>query len=491
MVDDRFFSKLVDLQIFRKSDKSASYLLAEGLFRKWLDERRLTWEQFHDFLVENASRVSDIRLSEDNFSTASKNRPNFSNKPPSRTSLRNFTEGDGATKPRPVKRKIIDPILTAMWARDPGLTSLIALGGRSKEKPDERDLALEPFEGLVWEEFHYTTHAGEAKIAKGILRIASDLKVSLTLLEPAIRPGHVIIYEGHVSFEFKSLVFSLGSQNRNESVTLRYPYDKFQGYVPTCFEGLCCGVSFEGRPMATPSVIRRIEEPASLSGSRSIPNDHELIADEFAIEALQKVSNYFEYGPQRSVIHRDSSETNKLFKDEILRLNDGETVDMITTFSPDFHAFEAIIEGLSKDKRRLHRFRCVFLDPNSSAFKLRFALVDQKVEPEDLTAQVDRLKMYEKNGGTGVGVLFDIRYTRFWPTGIGCKIGASTVFIAPIFATQSALKGPNFEFRDLSAGAAKAFCDDFLRLWELGQPEPMTDPSIRDELERSDARKKS
>ncbi|WP_367872986.1 hypothetical protein [Luteolibacter sp. Populi] len=445
------FKSLVAQRVFSKSRRS--YIMEGQLFLRWLDALDLTIKAF----VKPISRATgDLRA----WGKAGS---------PSEGSLKNLRAG------RPLSQALIERILPAMLHYDPGLTllhDLNAQGQRGLLPPG----AIEMLRG-TWEEFHYTSQGGVSRITKAMLCVVSEKEVFYAIYEPTLTSTGAIHYHGEIELESECVIFRLSCDHPNltEKLTLRY---RFSHLLPkqNQLEGLFTGINFEKLPMASTSVLLLKDKRGILAHTNPLPQKITPKSDDDAIELLQNARDYIEHGPKRLVVHRRWPQD--LVAEEIRKLGRNETVDIITTYFSNYYEFVELIDELSKEKP-LRKFRCIFADPRSSVFEVRFAFVDGN-HTKDLQEQAARLLEYGARGKGKRGVSFEIKYSPFWPMGLALRIGQSALFYGNIFATAGARTGAIIECRDLNSKAAKHFDDDFRKIWNLTSSDSLGDSLVKE-----------
>jgi hypothetical protein len=480
MKRDDLFKKLIEKGVIKRLGSRQSWAMPTDLFSRWLVDRGMSFREFDDALRLPSNGLDSARDKESGTDpkagkkirgrsspagSSGLGEPN-SKRAPSTSTLKGFRIGKG------LSRAMLAPILEKMAEFDRDLGRLIDLSARAEVNSLQEDV-IERFKGY-WNECHYTTQGDDARITKGLLCIISTSEVYYTIYDPTNLNGDCIQYKGRIELEIDSimiLVTSLGD-GFHETMMFRYPYSYLTRIVPTEMTGVGAGINFNRLPRAAVSVVKRNVNLGKLTPKR-LPRDAVgIFDDETALRILQsseRSAPFFEYGPRRTVFHRDWNQ--QIIERDIRNLDEKETVDIITTYIPDYFGMMNFFHDLACDKPNLRRFRCIFVDPLSSIFKLRFAFTNH--DAGSVIRQVDKLRAYSMVEGSGVS--FEVKFTPFWPMGFTIRVGRTVLYHSTIFATARSIKGPLIECRDPQSQLAMLFNDDFNTLWEHSSPDPIGD----------------
>ena len=465
------------LQLFNDSiltRSSRGYALRTRLFNKWLKHEGLSFSTFMETPPSEKAGSGKSLQTKDMKNTHGENelesRGGVSGVP-SLSTLKNWRAG------KSVSLKNVHVILRMMEYHDPDLKGL-----REAMQVEPKNLLSEThvknLQGY-WEEFHFSRQLGEPTITKGILCIISQTECFYTAYEPSVMTGEALRYHGDIELESGCMVFRLESDinGLKEKMALRYPFSGL-GSVLKKMEGLCSGITFDQRPLASTTVLRRRVDLGKPSFKRtSLPAGKVRICnDAEAIRAIGNSGDFFEYGPSFSLFHPKWHDDR--IGQAISEMEEDETVDIIAPYISDVDGFYSFVRNLADDKTCLRKFRCLFSHPDSAIFRIRFEAMTLEDHPEGSEvaqfqnaawSHLEELQEYSAIGGSKKGVDFHVKHSYHFPMGFAFRVGRKVLFYGHLYATKTAVRGPMVEIRDPNSVAAKSFARDFDTLWGLSE----------------------
>lgn len=385
----------------------------------------------------------------------------------------------------------LEKALNLMIRKDPGFRILFSLGNELP-LPVPLPAGELPLLHGTWLEFHPSRQNGKPVYSKSVLIVSNPNDCNLYIDHPRAAGGRRLHYKGSYTCAANSFTFRLHCTDFEEEVFLRYSFSGRGSSAMSHFTGLCSGLSFDNRPFAAKSVIRRMEphfkfDPDKLLPLEELPDDKSVFA-ELATGPLSTLDNpsgpgghaeFFEFGPYSTTIHPRGWKDFDIVK-PARALSQGGTIRLLTSYITEYQEFAQAIDLMRKDELKLD-WQVILFDPGAGIFDSRYQLIGPGTDGARTaslniewhrTKMLDQIKLFrELSSGS---VKLEVRYSPFWPAGAGYMYGDQVLYFGLMYTTATADGGPLIEVRDDTDALWRRFRNDFDTIWRLAAKDPIS-----------------
>lgn len=433
--------KLLNAGLLRREGQGFA-LRDNQLFAQWLP---LTSATLADFYVKKGAGADDKKLGESTF--------------------KNFRKG------KVLRPDLVRTALNLMDRYDQGWNKLMSLGDGPSDDDDGTHAIIRDFLSGTWIEFHPSRQGQRPLYTKGIIVINGPTDCYYYADSPRIINGDRLQFSGSYTVCAKSIFFRFTCKDHEDRVVFRFPFSYLESEGINTLKGLCTGLSFDGRPFSSKSVLRRapIQEfqPADKARVPVFPDDRAIFAE------LGDLNEYYEVGPYFTVLRPNWWATFDLVS-TVRSLQPGSKVRVLSSYISDNHNFRLALEQIQEENINVE-FQFLFLNPESPLFETRFKLLgphDEKASNKNVLTHKSLMKKQVAylEGLNSENLKISIKYSEQWPVGMGFMFGDQVLYLGLMFANEIATKGPMIEVRDPTSFLWKTFLKDFVTAWSPESP---------------------